>query len=85
MSLPPGLTQSSAGSFGIILRNCRQVALPCLSPHHMWVKLHFVTWTGDITEIANVNFPSTTITMEGDYSIKANFAINIYTITAVQA
>ncbi len=34
---------------------------------------HFVNWTGDTGEIANVNEASTTITMEGDYSITANF------------
>jgi len=34
----------------------------------------FVNWTGDVTAIANVNGASTTITMNGDYSIVANFA-----------
>jgi len=33
----------------------------------------FVNWTGDVGTIANVNAPSTTITMNGDYSITANF------------
>jgi len=33
----------------------------------------FVNWTGDVGTIANVNAASTTITMEGDYSITANF------------
>jgi hypothetical protein len=33
----------------------------------------FVNWTGDVGNIANVNAVSTTITMNGDYSITANF------------
>jgi len=33
----------------------------------------FVNWTGDVTAIANVNGASTTITMNDDYSIVANF------------
>jgi nitrous oxidase accessory protein NosD len=34
---------------------------------------HFDKWTGDVGTIADVNSPSTTITMNGDYSITANF------------
>jgi len=33
----------------------------------------FINWTGDTGTIANVNAASTTITMNGDYSISANF------------
>ena len=33
----------------------------------------FVNWTGDVDTVANVNADSTTITMNGDYSITANF------------
>jgi hypothetical protein len=33
----------------------------------------FVNWTGDVTTIANVNGASTTITMNDDYSVVANF------------
>jgi len=33
----------------------------------------FVNWTGDVSTIADVNAPTTTITMSGDYSIMANF------------
>ena len=33
----------------------------------------FVNWTGDVDTIANVNDASTTITLNGDYSITANF------------
>jgi len=35
---------------------------------------HFVNWTGDVGTIANVNAPRTAITMNGNYSITANFA-----------
>ena len=33
----------------------------------------FVSWTGDVGTIANVNGAATTITMNGNYSITANF------------
>jgi uncharacterized repeat protein (TIGR02543 family) len=33
----------------------------------------FIGWTGDVEAIENVQAPSTTITMNGDYSIVANF------------
>jgi aspartate 1-decarboxylase len=33
----------------------------------------FVNWTGDVSSIANVNGATTTITMNGDYEITANF------------
>jgi len=33
----------------------------------------FINWTGDVGSIANVNAASTTIIMDGDYSITANF------------
>ncbi len=33
----------------------------------------FCNWTGDVAAVANVNAASTTITMNGDYSITANF------------
>lgn len=33
----------------------------------------FVNWTGDVGTVANTNASSTTITMDGDYSIRANF------------
>jgi hypothetical protein len=46
------------------------------------VGYHFVNWTGDTGTIANVDAAVTTITMNGDYVIQANFAINQYTITA---
>jgi internalin A len=34
---------------------------------------YFVNWTGDVGTIANINAASTTITMNSDYSINANF------------
>jgi hypothetical protein len=33
----------------------------------------FVNWTGDVDDIVNVGDATTTITMEGDYSLTANF------------
>ncbi len=39
---------------------------------------HFVNWTGNVGTIANVNAASTTITMNGDYSITANFEYILY-------
>ena len=35
---------------------------------------HFVNWTGNVSTIADVTAASTTITMNGDYYITANFA-----------
>jgi len=40
----------------------------------------FIEWTGDVGTIANVNATSTTITMNGDYAITANF-VAIYDLT----
>ncbi|HUW44693.1 MAG TPA: CFI-box-CTERM domain-containing protein [Dehalococcoidia bacterium] len=40
-------------------------------PHY-----HFVEWTGDVDEIDNVYAASTTITMNGSYSITANFELD---------
>jgi hypothetical protein len=34
---------------------------------------YFVNWSGDVDAIANINAPTTTITMRGDYSATANF------------
>jgi hypothetical protein len=34
---------------------------------------HFVSWTGDVVDISNVNAPITDITVNGDYTIIANF------------
>jgi len=42
---------------------------------------HFVNWTGDTANIANVNLASTTITMNANAAIVANFAIDQKTLT----
>ena len=41
---------------------------------------HFVNWTGDVGTIADANDATTTITIYGDYSITANFALEILEI-----
>ena len=38
---------------------------------------HFVNWTGDVDDIANVNAATTTITMNDDYTITANFGFDM--------
>jgi hypothetical protein len=40
----------------------------------------FVNWTGNVSTIANVTAAATNITMDGDYSITANFDIEILEI-----
>lgn len=35
----------------------------------------FVNWTGNVDTIGSVNATTTTITMNGDYTITANFAV----------
>jgi hypothetical protein len=40
----------------------------------------FVNWTGDVDTIANVEDNTTTITMKGDYSITAKFAVKQYSL-----
>ena len=49
------------------------------TPDTYW---NFVNWTGDVGTVGNVNSATTNITMTGNYSITANFAIKTYTITA---
>jgi uncharacterized repeat protein (TIGR02543 family) len=41
----------------------------------------FVNWTGDVGTVADVNDPTTTITMDDDYSITANFEAQPWTST----
>ncbi|MCH8215648.1 MAG: leucine-rich repeat domain-containing protein [Planctomycetes bacterium] len=41
----------------------------------------FVNWTGDTGTLANTSDPTTTIAMNGDYSIQANFAPGTYSLT----
>jgi uncharacterized repeat protein (TIGR02543 family) len=40
----------------------------------------FVSWTGDADTIANVNAAATTIRMNGDYSVLANFGLEVVEI-----
>jgi len=40
----------------------------------------FVGWTGDVDTIANVNAAATTIKMNGDYSVLANFGLEVVEI-----
>jgi uncharacterized repeat protein (TIGR01451 family) len=49
------------------------------------VGYHFVNWTGDVGTVADVNAASTAITMNGNYAITANFAINTYALTVTRA
>ena len=42
----------------------------------------FVNWVGNVGTVANVNANPTTITMNGNYSIAASFAIRTYSIIA---
>ena len=44
------------------------------------VGYQFVKWTGDVDTIANVNAAVTTITMDRDYSILANFGLEIWQV-----
>jgi hypothetical protein len=41
----------------------------------------FVSWSGDVDTIGNVEDAATTITMNDDYSITADFAVNQYDLT----
>jgi len=43
----------------------------------------FVTWSGDVGAIADINDPTTTITMNGHYSITAIFAYGLFVECAV--
>jgi hypothetical protein len=41
---------------------------------------HFVSWTGGVDAIDNINAATTIITMNGDYSILANFGLEVVEI-----
>jgi len=53
-------------------------AVPLVALPHSGYR--FVSWTGDVETIADVNSASTTITMDGDYSVAANFAVKQYSL-----
>jgi prepilin-type N-terminal cleavage/methylation domain-containing protein/uncharacterized repeat protein (TIGR02543 family) len=40
----------------------------------------FTGWTGDVSSVANVNSASTTVTVNGNYNIKANFQLATYSV-----
>jgi hypothetical protein len=42
---------------------------------------HFSIWSGDINSVNDINVASTTIIITADCNVKANFAINEYTLT----
>jgi len=47
---------------------------------------HFINWTGtgvDAGKVADPNSASTTITMDDDYSVQANFAINQHAVSSL--
>ena len=46
---------------------------------------HFVNWTGDVGTVADVNAADTTITINADYSITANFALSGEVIVSINA
>ena len=69
------ISSSSGGSVttpgeGTFTRDAGTVVSLVASPASGY---RFVNWTGNVGTIANVNSASTTITMNGNYSIKANF------------
>jgi hypothetical protein len=43
---------------------------------------HFTGWTGDIANVANTASADTTVTMQGNFNILANFAIDQHNISA---
>lgn len=48
------------------------------NPNFFW---QFAGWTGDVSTVDDVNAAETFITMNGNYSITANFARDTYTLT----
>jgi hypothetical protein len=71
VSNTPGgnVTEPGVGTFVYI--NNTVVNLTAVPDDHY----HFVGWTGNVVNIADVNATSTNITMNGSYSITANFAL----------
>jgi hypothetical protein len=48
------------------------------------VNYHFVEWTGDISTVADPYSATTTITMDANYAVQANFAIDTHTVTFIE-
>ncbi len=72
------ISSSAGGSVttpgeGTFVRNAGTVVNLVATPDYYYH--YFVNWTGDVGTIADVNAASTTITMNGDYSITANFVV----------
>jgi Divergent InlB B-repeat domain len=73
-TLSVSVTPPGAGSVSPAYGQYRpgtQVTLTA-SPGGMYI---FVNWTGDVGTVAGINATTTTITMNGDCSIMANFAV----------
>jgi hypothetical protein len=58
---------------GMSLHYADEVVALVAQPDIHW---HFLEWTGDVNTIANVTAAQTTITINGSYSITANFEID---------
>jgi hypothetical protein len=72
ISSTPGGLVTDPGEGRFFCDEAEEVALVAIpNPHY-----HFVEWTGDVGTIADVNDPTTTITMNGSYSITGNFALD---------
>ena len=46
---------------------------------------HFLTWTGDVDTVSDINSTTTTITMDADYSITAGFVAEVSPMVAAGA
>ncbi|MBM4462655.1 MAG: hypothetical protein FJ012_04860 [Chloroflexi bacterium] len=77
------LTMAKVGSgtvdpaVGAHTKNPGEVVNLTATPDTGW---RFDKWTGDVTTVADVNDPTTTVTMNGNYTITANF-IQQFTLT----
>ncbi|MEA1958848.1 MAG: S8 family serine peptidase [Chloroflexota bacterium] len=73
-----GGSVTAPGEPGPYPYNCSDIVPIVATPD---VCYHFVNWTGDTASIVNTSTDSTTITMNGDYDIQANFAIDVFDLT----
>ncbi len=84
----PTLTLSSSAGGSITLPgegpfvfDCNEAVNVLAVPESCY---HFVNWTGtavDAGKVDNPNDPNTTVTVDADYTLIANFAINVYQLT----